>query len=225
MVSTSYIKHHVREKTLQGYGKRSAVICTCHFRYGKYGNPVGELLTRSKQGSQLYYEAWRTPDPFDVSIPKDGWRNSLEFPWNKCSLLTAIGAMGRLGRSQAEAELHLRWLGQAGPSRPFRPSTAGWVSWGTPWCPSRLSGIWVTWHLQFGYDICLVVWESPKISYLEICFNKVPPTGRGLSRSLFWPVEWGWPISVFEFDRVNMFNPMIVPYYPMKHPIADLFWM
>ena len=25
-------------------------------RHGKYGNPVGELLTRSKQGSQLYYE-------------------------------------------------------------------------------------------------------------------------------------------------------------------------
>eukprot|EP00435_Cladocopium_sp_Y103_P046087 s681_g13.t1 len=25
-------------------------------QYGKYGNPVGELLTRSKQGSQLYYE-------------------------------------------------------------------------------------------------------------------------------------------------------------------------
>lgn len=25
-------------------------------RHGKYGNQVGELLSRSKQGSQLYYE-------------------------------------------------------------------------------------------------------------------------------------------------------------------------
>ena len=225
MVSTSYIKHHVREKTLQGYGKRSAVICTCHLRYGKYGNPVGELLTRSKQGSQLYYEAWRTPDPFDVSIPKDGWRNSLELPWNKCSLLTAIGAMGRLGRSQAEAELHLRWLGQAGPSRPFRPCTAvlgvlrnTMVSLKTLRDMGHLaSSDWV-WYFLGGL-------RMPQDILLEICFNKVPPTGRGLSRSLFWPVEWGWPISVFEFDRVNMSNPMIAPYYPMKHPIADLFWM
>ena len=79
------------------------------------------------------------------------------------------------------------------------------------------SSDWV-WYLLGGL-------RMPQDILLEICFNKVPPTGCGLSRSLFWPVEWGWPISVFEFDRVNMFNPMIVPYYPMKHPIADLFWM
>ncbi|CAE7228817.1 HEF3 [Symbiodinium sp. CCMP2456] len=32
-------------------------VGTWHLRHGKYGNQVGELLSRSKQGSQLYYEA------------------------------------------------------------------------------------------------------------------------------------------------------------------------
>lgn len=39
-------------------------------RHGKYGNPVGELLTRSKQGSQLYYEV--QPNPLGWDGPTDG---------------------------------------------------------------------------------------------------------------------------------------------------------
>ena len=40
-----------------GGGGDESPIGTWQLRHGKYGNQVGDLLSRSKQGSQLYYEA------------------------------------------------------------------------------------------------------------------------------------------------------------------------
>ena len=55
-------------------------------RHGKYGNPVGELLTRSKQGSQLYYEVRRFPVCLRLRLGRMVQLQRLFGMWNHCDL-------------------------------------------------------------------------------------------------------------------------------------------
>ena len=99
-------------------------------RHGKYGNPVGELLTRSKQGSQLYYEVLKQPFGLD-----------LVQPMVRCSC-SWCGMMGKFPISLVKFDIWIIF----GYGKIFT-GIPGFKPWCVVFLPTS-SNFWCSWDLQ-----------------------------------------------------------------------------